>query len=149
VDLREVFPDADRRYVARVSALDDQAAVDALGHLLRERNPRPDRNIAKINRIIAAIESDEALRTVAAVAAAFLKSERWMQQFFRDYVGLGLKWLLQRHRLLAAAERIRASARPDWSAIAYELGYSSQQHFNTDFKAVLGRTPSGYKRWTG
>lgn len=148
VDLRKVFPETDPRYVARVSALDDEAALDALLSLLRGKDPQPDANIDKINDIIAAIESDDTLRTVGAVAAAFRRSERWLQQFFRDYVGVGLKWLLQRHRLLAAAERIRAADRPDWAAIAYDLGYSSQQHFNTDFKAALGRAPGAYKRWT-
>jgi AraC-like DNA-binding protein len=82
---------------------------------------------------------------VAAVAKAYGRSERWLQQLFRDYVGVGLKWLLQRHKLLAAAELIRETDRPNWAAIAYELGYSSQQHFIRDFKQVLGKTPVQYK----
>jgi AraC-like DNA-binding protein len=88
-----------------------------------------DANIELINEIIAAIETDESLRTVTAVAKAFDRSERWLQQLFQDYVGIGLKWLLQRHRLLAAAQQIRDSDQPNYAAIAYGLGYSSQQHF--------------------
>jgi hypothetical protein len=49
---------------------------------------------------------------------------------------------------LRAAARIRETERPAWAALAHELGYSSQQHFNTDLKKVLGRTPTQYKRWT-
>jgi AraC-like DNA-binding protein len=30
--------------------------------------------------------------------------------------------------------------------MAYDLGYSSQQHFITDFKQVLGQTPVQYKK---
>jgi AraC-like DNA-binding protein len=147
VDLQQVFAQADAAFIGRVSALDDQAATGALCALLRSKHPQPDPNIDLVNAIILAVEADEALRTVAAVATAFDRSERWVQQLFRDYLGIGLKWLLQRNRLLAAAELIRDSDRPEWTAIAYDLGYSSQQHFNTDFKAVMGRTPTQYKRW--
>lgn len=148
IDLDQVFPQADAAYIAGVAALDDEAAFAALLDLLRTRQPQPDAQIALVNQIIAAIETDETLQTVAAVAAAFDRSERWIQQLFRDYLGIGLKWLLQRQRLLAAARHIRNSDRPDWTAIAYDLGYASQAHFNADFKKVTGRTPSQYKRWT-
>lgn len=146
MDAQQVFPQADQRFVEHVLEQDDPAAVACLQELLRVKCPQPDANIAIINAIIAASETDENLQTVAAVATAFGKSERWLQQLFRDYVGIGLKWLLQRQRLLAAVGQIRATDRPDWAALAYELGYSSQQHFITAFKQVLGKTPLQYKR---
>ena len=123
---------------------DDEAAV-AFVDLLQARSPRFDGDIDLINAIITAIETDDTLRSVAAVGTMFGRSERWLQQLFSDYVGIGLKWLLQRHRLLAAAAQIRASDAPDWTAIAYDLGYSSQQHFITDFGKVLGETPVQYR----
>jgi AraC-like DNA-binding protein len=146
IDLQEVFPEADRRFVARLLAGDDQAVINGLFDLVRATNPQPDSNIDLINEIIAAIETDESLQTVSAVASGFGRSERWLQQLFRDYLGIGLKWLLQRHKLLAAAARIRETAKPNWADIAYDLGYSSQQHFITDFRRVLGKTPVQYKK---
>jgi AraC-like DNA-binding protein len=140
--LRDVFPDAETEAL-RLD--DDDAAIAALADLLRTARPEPDDNVDLINRIIAAIESDDDLTTVAAVATAFDRSERWVQQLFRDYLGIGLKWLLQRRRLLGAAALIRATDDPDWADIAYALGYASQQHFITDFKNVLGETPVQYK----
>ena len=140
--LAAAFPDAD---LAALRLADDDAAIASLAALLRAANAEPDDNVDLINRIIAAIEADDALTTVAGVAAAFDRSERWLQQLFRDYIGIGLKWLLQRHRLLAAAAAIRATDEPDWSDIAYALGYASQQHFITDFRTVLGETPVQYK----
>jgi AraC-like DNA-binding protein len=145
-DLQQAFPQADNRYIERLLSLEDEAAVGELRGLLRARHPQPDANIALINEIIVASETDESLQTVAAVATAFGRSERWLQQLFRDYVGIGLKWLLQRTRLLAAARQIRESDQPDWAALAYDQGYSSQQHFITAFKQVLGKTPLQYKR---
>ena len=53
---------------------------------------------------------------------------------------------MQRKRLIAAAAQIRDSDAPDWIGIAYDLGYSSQQHFITDFTTVLGATPVQYKK---
>jgi AraC-like DNA-binding protein len=35
---------------------------------------------------------------------------------------------------------------PNWADLAYELGYSSQQHFITQFRQVLGKTPVQYWR---
>ena len=146
VDVQQVFPQADSRYIEHLLALDDQAVIDELLQLVRAKHPQPDANIELINTIIRAIETDESLQTVTAVAKAFSRSERGLQQLFRDYVGIGLKWLLQRHKLLAAAQHIRETNQPNWATIAYDLGYSSQQHFITAFKQVLGKTPLQYKK---
>lgn len=131
--------------VAAILALDDDAALAALAGHLRTTLPAPDPIIDELNAIIHAVEADEELSTVAAVATSSGRSERWLQQTFRDYLGINLKWLLQRRRLLAAARRIRETETPDWADIAYALGYASQQHFITDFKTVLGATPVQYK----
>jgi AraC-like DNA-binding protein len=146
IDLQQVFPQIDSGYIEDLLTLDDQAAIHELLKLVRARNPQPDANIQLINEIVTAVETDDSLQTVQAVARRFGRSERWLQQLFQDYVGIGLKWLLQRHRLLLAAEHIRESDNPDWVAIAYDLGYSSQQHFITDFKKVVGKTPLQYKK---
>ena len=63
-----------------------------------------------------------------------------------EHVGIGLKWLLPRHKLLAAAQQIRESEQPNYAAIAYDFGYSSQQHFISAFKQVLGKTPLQHRK---
>ena len=146
LDLGRAFPQLDGPMIENLLGLDDEAAIQELLRLVRAKHPQPDPNIALINEIIVAIETDERLQTVTAVAKAFHRSERWLQQLFLDYLGIGLKWLLQRHRLLAAAQQIRQTDQPNWAAIAYDLGYSNQGHFITDFKQVLGKTPRQYKK---
>ncbi len=145
LDLQLVFPKASRQYIADLLSLDDEAALARLAELVRTKHAEADPNIDIINKIIAIIEVDTNLQTVKTVARYFNKSERWLQQLFRDYTGIGLKWLLQRKKLLIAAQHIRVSDNPDWAAIAYDCGYSSQQHFITDFKQALGKTPRQYK----
>lgn len=146
IDVQEIFPQLDQIAVEQLLTDEDQAVIQHLVEVVRAKRPVPDDNIELINQIITAVEGDESLKTVAAVGKAFGRSERWLQQLFQDYVGVGLKWLLQRHRLLAAAERIRQSDEHDWAGIAYDLGYSSQQHFITAFKQVVGKTPLQYKQ---
>lgn len=146
VPLVAVFPWADAKGIADILALDDDSAIAMLMARLDAERPASDETIGLINQIIVAVESDEDLTTVASVAEAYSRSERWLQQAFRDYLGINLKWLLQRKRLIAAAEQIRATDDPDWAGIAYDLGYSSQQHFITDFRTVLGETPVQYKK---
>lgn len=146
VPLRSVFPWADAAGIRAILAEEDDGAFAALRERLLAALPEPDETIDLINQIIIEVETDEELTTVASVAAAYGRSERWLQQAFRDYLGINLKWLLQRKRLIAAAETIRATDEPDWAGIAYDLGYSSQQHFITDFRTVLGETPVQYKK---
>lgn len=96
VPLTEAFPWADAAGVASILGLDDEGAIAELQALIRGRLPRPDQTIALINEIIGEVETDDDLITVAAVAAAYGKRDRWLQQVFRDYLGINLKWLLQR-----------------------------------------------------
>ena len=145
VDVQMIFPQIKSTDIEHLLLLEDQAAIDEFLKLLRAKQPKPDTNIELINQIILAIENEQSLQTVKAVAKAFGKSDRWLQQLFQDYIGIGLKWLLQRHRLLMAVKQIRENDKPNWAAIAYDLGYSSQQHFITDFKLVMGKTPLQYK----
>ena len=145
IPLQQVFADADQVFIEHTLSLPDDAAVGALAELLQAQKPQYDSNIEIINQIIAAIETDR-FQTVGEVAQWVGKSERWLQQLFQDYIGIGIKWQLQRNKLLTAASSIRECDNPDWADMAYELGYSSQQHFITDFKRVIGKTPLQYKK---
>lgn len=148
IALQQVFAEAGQTFIENTLSLQDDAAVGALAEMLQAQNPQYDPNIEIISKIIAAIET-ERLQTVGDVAQWVGKSERWLQQLFHEYIGIGIKWQLQRNKLLDAARFIRECNHPDWADMAYDLGYSSQQHFITDFKRVLGKTPLQYKKELG
>jgi AraC-like DNA-binding protein len=101
----------------------------------------PDAELARdlVNRV----RSDVEQKSVAMLASFAGLSERALQRLFREYVGVGPKWVVRRFRLQEAAERLR---RGDESiaAVAASLGYFDQPHFVRDFKAVVGATPSAY-----
>ncbi|HEX8763123.1 MAG TPA: helix-turn-helix transcriptional regulator [Candidatus Saccharimonadales bacterium] len=145
LELERVFPEANEQFIKYVLSLEDEAAIAKMIELISTKHPVQDANIELVNKVIT-IAENKSVRTVKDVAKKMAKSERWVQQLFQEYVGVGIKWLLQRNRLLEAAEYIRQSESPNWVKIAYELDYSSQQHFISDFKRVLGKTPRQYKR---
>lgn len=122
----------------------DAIIVSMIEDLLRSNNPKNDKNLSLVAKIIDALAADDSLQTVGATAKAFNMSERSLQLLFQTHVGVGVKWIITRKRLLKAIEYAQHQPHPPWVEIAAELGYSSQSHFSRDFKEVTGLTPSEY-----
>jgi AraC-like DNA-binding protein len=88
------------------------------------------------------------LRTDGAVPVAELAEEvGWIRRHlaarFREHVGLPPKALARILRFERAAERLRRGA--DLADAALDSGYYDQAHFNRDFKAFAGVTPTEYR----
>ena len=103
----------------------------------------PGPGAAEVQRAIDACAqlSDPTLRTVEALAERCQMSVRSLQRLFAEHVGAGPKRLLRRLRLQEAALRIEQGKAPNLAALAAELGYSDQAHFNREFRSVVGKTP--------
>ena len=54
--------------------------------------------------------------------------------------------MLQRYRLHTALEQLENGADVDWTRMALDLGYFDHAHFIRDFRTVVGRLPSEYRR---
>lgn len=144
--IASVFPAVDDIFTQKMLARPDTHIVQAIESLLRDRNPLPAKNSALAARIVDAITNDNSLRTVSAVAQSFAMSERSLQLLFQTYVGVGVKWVITRKRLLEAIHRAQKQPHLSWVEVAAELGYSSQSHFSRDFKNVTGLAPSQYRQ---
>lgn len=120
--------------------------IEAVEGFLRERLPAPDDTVALIDRIVAEIYARREIQRVEDLAGCFGYSTRSLQRIFNDYVGVSPKWVIQRYRLQEAAERLAEGRARSLEALALELGYYDQAHFNRDFKALVGRTPADYAR---
>ena len=88
------------------------------------------------------------LSTDGAVPVADLAEEvgwsrRHLAARFREHVGLPPKALARILRFERAAERLRRGA--DLADAALDSGYYDQAHFNRDFKAFAGVTPTEYR----
>lgn len=146
VPATEVFPQATQAFTEALLALPDHMIVHTIENLLRSCHPKSDHNLHLVGQIVNAIATNSSLRTVSAVAQAFSVSERSLQLLFQTHVGVGVKWVITRARLLGAIERAQNQPQRTWIEIAVELGYSSQSHFSREFKEVTGLSPSEYVR---
>jgi AraC-like DNA-binding protein len=122
------------------------ARAAAAQAFVRAHLPAPDPNLALLQALVTRIEAERALTSVDLLAEAAAVPVRRLQRLFQEYVGVGPKWVIQRCRLLEAAERIRDGEAGNLAALAAALGYFDQAHFAHAFKAVIGRTPVDYAR---
>ena len=142
-----VFPAADDAFrTALLGGPSDRLIVADGEALLLDNIPPLDPNIALINDIIAFVRDDRTLLQVGAIAKHFGVAERTLQHLFANYVGVGLKWVVRRYRLMDAAELADIGEARNWTAIAHDLGYSDQAHFTNDFTRIVGRPPTDYAR---
>jgi len=145
VDVTEVFPEVDEDFRHALLGLnDDELMVAKVEELLTARKPALDQNMALIDSILETVAADKDLRTVEMVTERFYVSGRTIQYLFQKYVGVGLKWVLMRYRLLEAVELAAQLQEPNWASVAADLGYSHQSHFVNDFKKLVGKSPLQY-----
>ncbi|WP_156756507.1 helix-turn-helix domain-containing protein [Actinokineospora pegani] len=111
--------------------------------------PAPDPTVDLVRAMCDRIRTDLALTRVDRLAAGFGTTARTVQRLFRDYVGVGPKWVIRRHRAHEAAARAEAGEDVDWSALAAELGYSDQAHLVREFTSAVGTSPARHARAAG
>lgn len=145
VALVEVLgPDADD-LTRSVTATEDVAEQGRrLIAFLTERRPPPDPAYDELLAVVTTMLEDRTLTTVQSVTEATGLPPRSLQRLFRRYVGVGPKWVLQRFRLQDAVEAIQNGDVDDLAALAAELGWYDQSHFNRDFTGAIGVSPGRY-----
>ena len=143
-----IFGSAFLKLEAKVLAcLQASVAFELVDTFLTSLDPIPTPELARITEIVQSIACDRSITRVEMLVERFGIGLRQLQRVFRDYVGVSPKWVIQRHRLIEAAERLRArNDSIDFSALALELGYADQAHFIRDFKNMVGMTPADYRQ---
>jgi AraC-like DNA-binding protein len=82
------------------------AAFEHVDVFLAQFNPTPSAELIAVTGIVQAIASDRSLTRVEMLAPRFSIGLRQLQRVFRAYVGVSPKWVIQRYRLIEAAERV-------------------------------------------
>ena len=145
--LSDVFPwDELEARRAVLDTPDDAAMTDAASRLLAPLLPTPDPQVERIAAILRTIETTPGLTRVEQLALDAGMGVRSLQQLFSEYVGVSPKWAIRRFRLHEAADRLANGEEPDLSALAQELGYFDQAHFTSDFRKLVGESPSQYRK---
>ncbi len=99
-------------------------------------NLSPEAHVAQMLR-----ESRDALR-LNDIANELGISTRTLRRRFRDHAGFGLKSYARWLRLSRAAIASDALVAPNWADIAAGAGYYDQSHMISDYKSLIGLTPT-------
>jgi len=145
IPIGNVFGTSDREWEEAILSLNEDAPMIAQAESrLRAQNPERHADAETVLQIVNAIADDRELTKVDDVVRLAGASKRTLERLFREYVGVGPKWVLQRYRLHEAAELAAKRERRDWADLAARLGYADQAHFIRDFKRFIGQTPTRY-----
>ena len=134
---------------AAVAATSDVSRrVELLADFLTVDLPAPDPVAARLAQVVEEVMHRPDVVRVAQVADLAGVGVRQLQRLFSEYVGVSPKWVIDRRRLQSAARHGSEQPKPDWSALAAELGFADQAHLSRAFAAVVGRPPGAYARET-
>lgn len=100
----------------------------------------------RVNEMVEFILTHRDLHHVERIHAHFQLEPRTAQRLFKKYLGLSVKWVLNRSRILEALRQSQ-QGQLSWSKLALELGYADQAHFIRDFKKNCHCTPAEYQRY--
>lgn len=113
--------------------------------LLQLMNPDFQLNPALIS-VVRQFQTQGASQSISDIARTIGYSRRQLSTLFREAVGVAPKTYGRIRRFQQAIKIIRRQSRPKWSRIALSCGYYDQAHFNRDFKALSGLTPTEYHK---
>ncbi|WP_229119119.1 helix-turn-helix domain-containing protein [Enemella evansiae] len=149
LDSVEAFAGVAAQLLALMTPDPHDAVAHAAGRSVIEDRLRGllplDEESALVNAIVERVESDESVRSVGELGEVFGLGERTLQRLLGRRIGLSPLWLIRRHRLHEAADRLGQGI-GSLAEVATELGYADQAHFSRDFKTATGWTPGEFAR---
>jgi len=150
IPIGDVFDGTEHEWEAAILSLDDDAAMIAHAESrLGAKSPQRHVDADAVLRLVNAIADDREVTKVDDVVRLAGLGKRNLERLFRQYVGVGPKWVIQRYRLHEAAEYAATAEARDWPDLAARLGYADQAHFIRDFKRFVGQSPTRYAATAG
>lgn len=139
--------------VSAMSAVDPTAGRDEALQLAAswadQHLGAPDEGGRLANRLEDLVASDPSIIRVDQLADRLHLSVRGVQRLTHRHIGLTPLAVIRRYRLQEAAHRLRQDPSLTIAHVAADLGYADHAHLTTDFRMVLGSTPTAYRRETG
>jgi AraC-like DNA-binding protein len=113
--------------------------------MLTKARGRFDRHAA-VRHALDVFDRSNGAKPVADVVQRLGVSARSFNEVFRSEVGLSAKLYCRIRRFNEVLTRIERLTDVDWADIAFSCGYFDQAHFNHDFRAFAGVSPTSYLR---
>jgi AraC-like DNA-binding protein len=147
VNLDDIWGPLARRMEAQVwEARTPPERLRVLETALRLRMSHDRATHPAVSYAINVIESSHGARPIAEIAGRLGLSTRRFLDLFRGQVGISPKAFSRMRRFAAVLESIATTDDVDWTDVALSCGYFDQAHFNHDFRAFCGVSPSEYLR---
>src|SRR5690606_29757934 len=85
-------------------------------------------------------------KNMTLLSKKYKLSERQMQRKFKQSIGVSARTYSQLVKFEKSLPKLSRAHYGDLTAIAYDLEYADQAHFNREFKAFSGFTPYEFVR---
>ena len=121
--------------------LDDAKSIRDAMRILLGSLPAPRNAPSPVQQAIEAVAATHGAADLESAARSANLSPRHFRRRCLEECGLTPKRLCRVLRFRRACRLAGDSARPDWSAIAYEAQYFDQAHLIRDFREFTGLTP--------
>ena len=136
--------------IAAAMALSDEEstyerAIAAYADWITKHMSPPKQDDLVANAVEELISTNRNIVSVAQVAQHFGLSVRAVQRLAQRYIGLPPLPVIRRYRLQEAAERLREDPALTIAQVAADLEYADHAHLTSDFRKVLGLTPTIYR----
>lgn len=141
--LEDLFSQAEmeRLYEEISAAKTDDALLDATESFLA-RNLRVDAPDARLLFATKRLNQDLSLR-IEDLSTELNMSSATLRNLFREHVGLSPKEYTRILRIKQALAT-KSTNEESLAALAIDLGFYDQAHFNHDFKSAIGLSPGNY-----
>jgi len=123
-----------------------QTRFALLETLLLARLSEAPYGLYAVRHAVAEIARQHGALSIRALSDHIGMSQNHLLTQFKRMVGVAPKALARLHRLKHVLRLIDPTQPVNWALIAQQSGYYDQSHFNNDFIAFLGHSPTDYLR---
>jgi AraC-like DNA-binding protein len=121
-----------------------QSRFALLERLLLARLGEAPYGLKSVRYAVAEITRQHGALSIRALSEHIGISQNHLLTQFKRMVGVAPKALARLYRLKHVLHSIDPMQPVNWSLIAQQAGYYDQSHFNNDFMAFLGHSPTDY-----
>lgn len=126
------------------AAATPKARFSLLEKLLCRRLNRPHEHHVRISHAVQRLQQTHGDLAIRQLSDEVGFSHKHLVSLFKTTIGLTPKTLGRLCRLEHVLHTLNPSAPDPWAAIAHDAGFHDQAHFNRDFSAFTGLSPSVY-----
>jgi AraC-like DNA-binding protein len=128
------------------SAPSIQARFELLEHLLLARLYEVPDGLSPVQFALARIDKHHGSLSIQDLAAEIGMSHNHLTRQFQRLVGGTPKEVARIYRFKYTLSNLARTQSIDWGEVAWQAHYYDQSHFNKDFKAFTGHTPTDFLR---